>query len=261
MLSVIPKVEQLSRNVIRILGCNPGPMTLQGTNTYLVGSGKRRFLVDTGNPGVQEYVTNLKQELDRLNVSLEGVILTHWHADHVGGIADIEDKILQGSRVPLYKFALSSDEAAPNGSPYTFVQDQQILKAEGATLQVVHTPGHTPDHIALHLLESNALFSGDCILGEGTAVFEDLYTYMNSLKRILGIGPQVVYPGHGKVVSDPTEKIKFYIDHRNERESQIMSFLREKHPSPVTSKEIVEKLYSDVPSHLHRAADSTLTII
>lgn len=257
MLSVIPKLEQLSHRIIRVLGNNPGPMTLQGTNTYLVGTGKNRLLIDTGEEGdtAKLYSKELQSCLNEHNISIQAVVLTHWHHDHVGGLQQLlYDKIIN-VKTPLYKYPLSKDETPPcKGMVYTFVKDSNVIETEGATLKVMFTPGHTTDHVALYLQEENAVFSGDCILGEGTAVFEDLFDYMKSLAKIASFSPSVIYPSHGKVVTEPSAYIRHYIEHRNKRESQIVSCLEKFHPTSMEPMQLVKEIYSDVPVALHLPA-------
>ena len=257
MLSVIPKLEQLSQRIIRVLGNNPGHMTLQGTNTYLVGTGKKRLLIDTGEEGdtAKLYSKELQNCLNQHDISIQAVILTHWHHDHVGGIKQlIFDKLID-TKTPLFKYPLTKNEI-PQGKNliYTFVKDNATIEAEGATLKVLFTPGHTKDHISLLLQEENAVFTGDCILGEGTAVFEDLYDYMKSLEKIASLQPLTLYPGHGKVITEPTKYIQSYITHRNKRESQIVSCLEKFHPASVEPMQLVKEIYVDTPVILHLPA-------
>ncbi|CAF1646740.1 unnamed protein product, partial [Didymodactylos carnosus] len=115
---------------------------------------------------------------------------------------------------------------------FTFIESNQVIETEGAhlkyELQAVHTPGHSTDHLCYLLEEENALFSGDCILGEGTTVFEDLHDYMNSLSKILNLKPKLIYPGHGPIVPDPQTTIEHYISHRQQRNEQILAALKDK---------------------------------
>ena len=105
-LSEVAKLERLSPLVYRVLGCNPGAFTLQGTNTYLIGAGKRllfsqslrsfspssRILIDAGDIGYTEYTDNLRTTLHEQNAEIETIVCTHWHRDHVGGVRDVIKK-------------------------------------------------------------------------------------------------------------------------------------------------------------------------
>ncbi|VDD85838.1 unnamed protein product [Enterobius vermicularis] len=234
-LTKIEPSTQLSALVWRILGANPSPFTLQGTNTYLIGNGKKRILIDTGEEKISAYISELQKVLGDNEIS--SIICTHWHGDHVGGVDDVLKKVVHKD-IPVYKLK----EPGKHDPVYQYIEDGQVFQTEGATLRVFATPGHTMDHISLYLEEEGTVFSGDCILGEGTTIFEDLHLYMQSLQKILDRKPKRIYPGHGPVVEDPLKKITEYMSHRNARENQILDAIKNKGVASVT--DIVGAVYA-----------------
>ncbi|XP_065075622.1 beta-lactamase-like protein 2 homolog [Ochlerotatus camptorhynchus] len=254
-MATIPPVTKISSRLIRILGCNPGSMTLQGTNTYIIGSGKRRILLDTGDENVPEYIGHLKQVISDEKILINDIIISHWHHDHIGGVDEVLDVIENKDSCKVWKYRRSdAPETTLKNARILELKHGQKFNIEGATLEVIHTPGHTTDHIVLVLHEDNSLFSADCILGEGTTVFEDLYEYMKSLHIIQDAKPTVIYPGHGNIIFDPVERIAQYISHRNQREAQIMSVFEKQPSATFDEMDIVKQIYKDTPEHLWKAA-------
>lgn len=250
MTAVLPKICELTTRVTRILGCNPGPMTLQGTNTYLVGTGAKRILIDTGNPGVSEYIDILKGYIQEKSIQISDILITHWHPDHIGGVIGILDNLEVGS-CKVHKILDSHDIS---GVKFCHLQDGDTLETEGATLKIHHTPGHTDDHVIAWFEEEKAVFSGDCVLGEGTAVFENLKKLITSLETILQLNPTKIYPGHGPVVDDAIARVKTYIEHRKTREKYILDAIPTTDNEAIGIRDIVIKVYKDIPEHLHGAA-------
>ncbi|XP_058118985.1 beta-lactamase-like protein 2 homolog [Anopheles ziemanni] len=254
-MATIPAVTRISPRLIRILGCNPGPMTLQGTNTYLIGNGKNRILLDTGDAGVKEYISHLQKVILDERIKINDIIVSHWHHDHVGGVDEVLEMIENKETCNVWKFPRSdAPEPEVRNAKFKELKDGQIFTTEGATLKVVHTPGHTTDHVVLVLEEDNSLFSADCILGEGTTVFEDLYLYMKSLEIILNANPSTIYPGHGNIIDNPTAKITEYINHRNHREKQIYAVFEENPDKQFNEMDIVREVYKETPEQLWAAA-------
>ncbi len=246
----LAEVERLSPTCIRILGGNPGRMALQGTNTYLLGTGPKRILIDTGE-GMPAWIAAVQRTLDEEKATVAAALVTHWHIDHVSGVKQLLE--------------LSPDTEVFKNRPepgQSDIKDGQEFRVEGASLRAVHAPGHTVDHMVFLLEEEDAMFTGDNVLGQGTSVFEDLGIYMATLANMKSLFKGRAYPGHGPVLEDGPAKIQEYIHHRREREDQVLQKLRsERTADGWTSTELVQAIYWDVKKDLHPAAERGIVLI
>jgi hydroxyacylglutathione hydrolase len=232
----------------RVLGLNPGMMTGPGTNTYLVGR-RDPILVDTG-AGVPDYVPLLDRYLgERGFTQPSRVLLTHRHRDHLGGVEQLRERF-RGLRVSKMRH---KDAGLPE--PVDDLRDGQTVHGDGVTLVPVYTPGHASDHLCYYLVEERALFTGDVILGGSTTVIPaddgDLLDYLASLRRLLSLDVQRIYPAHGPVIEDGPARIREYIEHRMLRERQIVEALDDR---VETIPDIVKRIYVDVAPALHPVA-------
>jgi endoribonuclease LACTB2 len=243
-----PKTATPTSLVGRVLGLNPGLMTGPGTNTYLVGR-RDPILIDTG-AGVPEYLALFEQYLaERGWRQPSRIILTHRHRDHLGGVESLRRRF-RGMHVAKMIYR---DSGLPED--IDSLSDGEVIEGDGATLVAVHTPGHASDHLCYYLREERALFTGDVILGGSTTVIPaedgDLADYLASLRRLQELAVERIYPAHGPVIEDAPAKIREYIDHRLERERQILAALADRLESIPA---MVARIYADVPVALHPMA-------
>ncbi len=253
----LPDFARHSARVATVLGQNPGPFTGPGTNTYIVGTGKRPILLDTGAGAAvyEELLPHALREVSR-SEGLERIVCTHAHPDHIGGVPQVHRRF--GQLEVLKKPWPGKDEVAR--ATIAPIEDGAIVETEGVTLRAVHTPGHAPDHLCYYLEEERALFTGDVVLGAGTTVIPDdtgdLGQYMDSLRRLLELELELIYPAHGPVIRNPRQKIEEYIAHRELRERQVLEALAG--GEPLEPMQIVKRIYVDVPEFLHAAASNSV---
>jgi glyoxylase-like metal-dependent hydrolase (beta-lactamase superfamily II) len=230
--------ERLQRlGVLRLRAPNPGPLTLSGTNTWVIGRDPA-WVIDPG-PAIAEHLQALLATLDRLG-GLGGIAVTHEHADHVEGLDALRERY---------------------GAPLAAARpDAEVPLSDGARLGpllALPTPGHAREHYAF--LAGGVCFTGDAVLGEGSVFISPdpgaLAGYLRALERLRERELTVLCPGHGPAVWDAREHISQYVEHRLDRERLLLDALAAGRRS---SGELLDDAWADVPEPLRPAAAVTL---
>jgi glyoxylase-like metal-dependent hydrolase (beta-lactamase superfamily II) len=228
---------------------NPGPFTGEGNWTYLI-KGDAPVLIDAG-------VGNLSH-LDALDRAVGTrplhLVVTHAHSDHLAGTPAIRE------RRPSTQLSKMPWPERDRDLPWAPLADGDVIATGAGDLQVIHTPGHAPDHICLWHAESRTMFTGDMLV-QGTTVMipashrGSLADYLQSLDRILALGAVRAWPAHGPVIEDPAALIRRYIAHRAQRETQIAAAL---HSGAGTIDDLLARIYPGLQSALEPMARESL---
>ena len=246
----LPRTAELEPLVTRVLAPNPSAMTLDGTNTYVVGApgSGQAVLVDPG-PDDAAHLAAVEAALAARDARCVAVLVTHHHGDHA------EAALPWGAHFDAQVAAASAAVAGPRGR---VLAAGERLALAGTTIGVVATPGHTADHLAFRI-ESGAVLAGDHVLGRGTSVVThpegDVVAYLESLRRVHDLGPSALYCGHGpELTEDPGAVLDFYLAHRAYREHQLLTALAD---GSHTVGELVATIYADVPRAVWPAAEQS----
>jgi glyoxylase-like metal-dependent hydrolase (beta-lactamase superfamily II) len=230
-----------------LLAANPSPMTLDGTNTWLLrGPDQPQAVVIDPGPDDSRHLQAVAAAAGRVAT----ILLTHGHPDHSAGARTLADMTGAPVRALDPGFRLGSEG----------LTDGDVVAAAGVELRVWATPGHTADSLSFLVDDgaSRAVLTGDTILGRGTTVVAwpdgDLGDYLRSLRRLAELGPATVLPGHGPELASAGEAAAFYLAHREERLAQVAAVVAERGPD-VSPRTVVELVYQDVDQVLWPAAE------
>ncbi len=233
-----------------VLAPNPSPMTLDGTNTYLLGTaGAGEVVVVDPGPALPEHRAAVEHAAASLDAAVVAVVVTHHHADHAEAVG-------WARQWQAEVFAFTPHLL---GDGITALSDGDVLRRGGVGVEALHTPGHASDHLCLRVQQTGAVLTGDHVLGRGTTVVAwpdgDMAAYMASLHRLAAVDATVLYPGHGPALQDPARTVAEYIAHRQEREQQVVAALTAGDTAPA---QIVQRVYADVDAALHPAAERSV---
>ncbi|MCK0176413.1 MBL fold metallo-hydrolase [Mycolicibacterium sp. F2034L] len=222
---------------------NPGLMTLDGTNTWVLsGPGSDELVIVDPGPDDDEHIARIA-ELGRVTL----VLISHKHEDHTGGIDRIVD------RTGAVVRSVGSGFLRGLGGPLT---DGEVIDAAGLRIRVMATPGHTADSLSFVL--DDAVLTADTVLGRGTTVIDNedgsLGEYLDSLRRLQGLGHRTVLPGHGPDLADLEAVTAMYLSHREDRLDQVRGALAAL-GDDATARQVVEHVYTDVDEKLWDAAE------
>jgi len=240
-LEIIPGVHSIP------VGSSPF-MGFFAPNVYLVVDSEGA-LIDSGYGDEESVGSRLDYVNSFAELRLAYILITHAHPDHLGGARKIKEST--GAHIVLHP----AETRATDVSADKFVEEGDVLTLDGASLEVLHTPGHSPGHVCFLLKEKGILFSGDHVLGMGTTAMSppqgDMAQYIDSLRKLLDYDIEMICPGHGPPITAPRQKLEELIQHRLDREQQVLNGLRR---GKTTVKELVAAIYPELDSRLYQAA-------
>jgi len=248
--------DQLTPLVRRVIANNPGGFTFTGTGTYIIGN-KNIAVIDPGPIDNDHYNALIKATEGQ---KITHILLTHNHNDH----SPLAKRLKSETGAKIYFKNLSNSDLAQDDFEEGYdrniegdveLNDNDLIKTDEWSIEAIHTPGHTSNHICYALLDENILFSGDHVMGWSTTVIVppdgNMDDYLVSLKKLLSRNEDKFFPTHGPIIDNPKKLVKDYISHRLDRERQIINAIKKGNNK---ISDIVKLIYKDVDQSLHPAA-------